>query len=335
MARLKDIAARTGLSVNTVSLALRESPRIPAATRERVREAASALDYLPNHAAQALVSRRTSTVGLLLTDITSPLLTQVARAVEMELKALGYVTLLTASNGDPEEELRALDTFRARRVDGMLVYPHRHDRLEPLRRLREAGMPVVLLAGDADGAVDVVRIDEHDGAYRATRHLIESGHRRIGIVDGAHLNGNPAKLEGLADALRDAGLGLPPDLVVNPEGESVRHGHGAFARLTGLPEPPTAVLTANDRLALGGLRWCQEAGLAVPDDLAIFGYDDVEYGEFASIPLSSVNYPAGELARRALARLTALMGHEGRLPRAETVRIKPALVLRASTGTRR
>jgi len=331
MARLKDIAAQTGLSVNTVSLALRGSPRIPADTREKIRVAAAALDYTPNHSARALVSRQTQTIGLLLTDITSPLLTQVARSVEHELKVLGYVTLLAASNGDLQEELRAVATFRARQVDGMLVYPHDHSRLDHLRRLRVGGTPMVLLAGDGAGEMDVVCLDEHAGALRATRHLLDAGHRRIGLIDGASRRGNPAKTEGYEAALRSAGIDPSPELVIDPEGHSVGHGHAAFGRLMDLSEPPTAVLTANDRLALGGLRWCQEKEVAVPRDVAVFGFDNIEYAEYASIPLSSVDYPSEELARQAVARLMTLIEQRDHSPPPEWVRIQPELVLREST----
>ncbi|TNC51654.1 LacI family transcriptional regulator [Rubellimicrobium rubrum] len=334
MARLKDIAEQTGLSVNTVSLALRDSPRIPPDTREKIRLAAAALDYTPNYSARALVSRQTKTVGLLLTDITSPLLTQVARSVEQELKDLGYVTLLAASNGDPKEELRALATFRARQVDGMLVYPHDHSRLDHLRRLRVGGTPMVLLAGNCEGDVDVICLDEQAGALRATRHLIEAGHRRIGLVDGAYLRGNPAKTEGYKEALRAAGIEPSPKLVIDPEGHSVGHGHRAFARLMALAEPPTAVLTANDRLALGGLRWCQEKGVAVPHDVAVFGFDNIEYAEYASVPLSSVDYPSDDLARKAVARLITLISDRDQSLLPELVRIQPELILRESTRSR-
>lgn len=331
VARLKDIAERTGLSVNTVSLALRDSPRIPEDTREKIRLAAAALEYTPNYSARALVSRQTKTVGLLLTDITSPLLTQVARSVEQELKDLGYVTLLAASNGDPEEELRALSTFRARQVDGMLVYPHDHSQLDHFRRLRVGGTPMVLLAGDGEDDVDVICLDEQAGALHATQHLLEAGHRRVGLIDGAYLRGNPAKAHGYEAALRESGIEPSPELVINPEGHSVGHGHAAFAKIMALREPPTAVLTANDRLALGGLRWCQENGVTVPRDVAVFGFDNIEYAEYASVPLSSVDYPSEDLARQAVARLVTLIDNRDQPPSPELVRIQPELVLREST----
>ena len=203
--RLKDIAERTGFSVNTVSLALRESPRIADDTRRQIRDAAEALNYLPNQIAKSLVSRETKTIGLVLTDITNPTLTRVAQSVELELAARGYGTLLAASNNDPNEEMRALETFRARQVDGMLIYPRSHGRLEHIRRLRAANLPVVLLVGDPDAGIDAVCIDERRGAYKATRHLIDLGHRRIGLIDSSHPLGNTEKREGYRQALDEAG----------------------------------------------------------------------------------------------------------------------------------
>jgi LacI family transcriptional regulator len=190
---------------------------------------------------------------------------------------------------------------------------------------------MVLLAGDGQGDVDVVCLDEQAGAQRATRHLLEAGHRRIGLIDGAHLRGNPAKAEGYEAALRSVGIEPSPELVINPEGDSVVHGHAAFARLMTLSKPPTAVLTANDRLALGGLRWCQENGVAIPQDLAVFGFDNIEYAGYASVPLSSVDYPSEDLARKAVTRLITLIKSRDQSPAPELVRIQPELVLREST----
>ncbi len=154
--RLKDIADRTGFSVNTVSLALRDSPRIPEVTRQIIRDAADALNYLPNQIAKSLVSRETKTIGLVLTDITNPILTQAAQAIELALSERGYSTLFATSNNDADEEIRVLEMFRSRQVDGMLIYPRSHRRLEHIRRLRDAHYPIVLLVGDPDAGVDAV-----------------------------------------------------------------------------------------------------------------------------------------------------------------------------------
>ena len=145
-ARLKDIAERTGYGTNTVSLALRGSTRISAAAREKIAKAAEELDYVPNHIAKSLVSRRSNTVGLILHEITNPILTTAAETIQRTLAARGYGVLFASSNGSLEAEMRAIDMFRSRMVDGLLIYPVRHGQLEHLKRLREHNFPVVLLA---------------------------------------------------------------------------------------------------------------------------------------------------------------------------------------------
>ncbi|OYW97944.1 MAG: hypothetical protein B7Z15_22610 [Rhizobiales bacterium 32-66-8] len=168
--RLKDIADQTGFSVNTVSLALRDSARIPAHTRAVIRAAAAALHYLPNQVAKSLVSRETRTIGLVLTDITNPILTRVAQAIELALAKQGYSTLFATSNNDIAAERQVIEMFRSRQVDGMLIYPTSHRELAHISRLRRAGYPVVLLVADPDAGIDAVCIDERRGAYKAVRH---------------------------------------------------------------------------------------------------------------------------------------------------------------------
>ena len=148
--RLRDIAARTGFSLNTVSLALRNSERIPVETRNKIQSAALELRYVPNQIAKSLVSRETRTIGLVLTDILNPTLTQTAQAVEIALAAKGYGTLFATSNNTLEEEIKVVDMFRSRQVDGILIYPARHRDLEHLRPLRRANFPLVLLIADPD-----------------------------------------------------------------------------------------------------------------------------------------------------------------------------------------
>ena len=146
-ARLKDIAERTGYGTNTVSLALRGSTRISAAAREKIAKVAEELDYVPNHIAKSLVSRRSHTVGLILHEITNPILTTAAERIQRTLAARGYGVLFASSNGSLEEEMRAIEMFRARMVDGLLIYPVRHTQLDHLQRLRDHNFPVVLLVG--------------------------------------------------------------------------------------------------------------------------------------------------------------------------------------------
>jgi LacI family transcriptional regulator len=332
--RLKDIADRTGFSVNTVSLALRGNPRIPEETASLIREAARALNYLPNQVAKSLVSRETKTIGLVLTDITNPTLTRVAQAIEIALAERGYSTLFATSNNDLEEERRAIAVFQSRQVDGMLIYPRSHRDLDHIRQLRRANYPVVLLVADPDAGVDAVCIDERRGAYRAVRHLIDIGHKRIGILDGGQRLGNLEKRDGYVMALEEAGLPFAPALVADPHGHSVIRGFWAMDRLMNAPDRPTAVFAANDSLALGALRWTQKNGLKVPEDVSIVGFDNIEFAEHAATPLTSVNYETQLVTDLAVSRLLELVTTEGSLPDPRVTLIDPELIVRESSRRR-
>lgn len=333
--RLKDIADKTGFSTNTVSLALRGSPRIPPQTREIIQRAASELNYLPNAIAKSLVSRETKTIGLVITDITNPALTHTAQAIEVALSERGYGTLFATSNNTLSEEIRAIDMFRSRQVDGMLIYPTSHRKLDHIRPLRRANHPVVLLVGDPDSGIDAVCVDDRRGAYKATRHLIEIGHRRIGIIDTANPVGNLEKREGYEQALTEAGIDVDPGLSVDPQGHSTQSGYYAMDTMMGGRKPPSAVFAANDSLAIGALRWCAKNGRKVPQDVAIIGFDNIEYAEYASTPLSTVNYAVDVVTRMAVDRLMRLISAGDQLPEPRVTLIDPELVIRDSTQAQR
>lgn len=330
--RLKDIADKTGFSTNTVSLALRDSPRIPLQTRELIQATASALNYLPNQIAKSLVSRETKTIGLMLTYITNPILTHTAQAIEIALAARGYGTLIGISNNTLEEERRVLELFRSRQVDGMLIYPTSHRTLDHIRPLRQASYPIVLLVADPDAGVDAVCMDDRMGACKATRHLLGLGHRVIGLIDGGEPpTGNPEKRDGYRQALAEAGVAFDRSLVVKPSALSPAGGFGAMEQLMALPVRPTAVLAATDALAIGALGWCRRHGVAVPADVAIMGYDNTEMAELVAVPLSSVNYDVETVTRLAVERLMRLIAAGDHLPDPEVTMIEPELVVREST----
>ena len=333
--RLKDIADKTGFSTNTVSLALRESPRIPLETRNIIRSAALELNYLPNHIAKSLVSRSSMTIGLVLTEITNPILTQTTQAIELALAERGYGTLFATSNNNYADEMRAVELFRSRQVDGMLIYPTSPKKLDHIRPLRRANYPVVMLTGDPDGTLDAVCVDDRRGAYKATRHLIEIGHKRIGMIDGGSLRGNNEKLLGYQQALGESGLDADPALLVQPSENSLTGGYWAMDPLMNAPNRPTAVFAVTDSLAIGGLRWLQKHHLRVPDDVAIMGCDNIDFAEYASVPLSSVNYAVDVVSKLAVDRLMRLITGGEILPEPRATLIDPELVIRESTRGRR
>jgi LacI family transcriptional regulator len=329
--RLKDIADKTGFSTNTVSLALRESPRIPAPTRALIQQAAAELHYLPTQIAKSLVSRQTMTIGLVLTDITNPTLTQAAQTIELALASRGYGTLFATSNNTLEEEIRTVEMFRSRQVDGMLIYPTSHRQLDHIRPLRQANYPVVLLVADPDAGVDAVCVDERRGAWKAVRHLIEMGHRRIGMLDSASRHGNGEKREGYIKALSEAGFGYDANLTVDLNGHAVMHGMTAMDELMSRKTGATAVFCGNDSVAIGALHWCQRHGVAVPQSMAIMGCDDIQYAAFAGVPLSSIRYATREVSELAVERLMELIGAKDSLPPPRVSMIDPDLIIRDST----
>jgi LacI family transcriptional regulator, galactose operon repressor len=330
--RLKDIAAATGFSANTVSLALRGSDRLPEQTRERILAAARRLNYLPNQVAQSLVSRQTKTIGLILTSILNPILTQAARSIEREVAARGYSLMLSATENDLAKEVDALNVFRSRQVDGMLIYAANHSNLDHIRPLREAGYPIVLLVAQSDAAIDVVSVDDRRGAEIAADHLVALGHRRVGFIDAASSLGNREKYDGYTSALRRGGIDLDPALIVDPRGHGATEGYRVLDELMRARPRPTALFASNDLLAIGALRWCRDHGVRVPDDLAIVGHDDIQAADFVAVPLTTVRYDAGEVSRLAVRRLLALISAADHLPAPDVTLIEPELVVRRSCG---
>ena len=204
--RLKDIARATGYSTNTVSLALRDSVRLPHATRERIRRVASDLDYFPNVLAQALVGARTYAIGLVLTDILNPTLTGVAQEVSSFLHNNGYSTLFATSNNEIDREIEVIRAIRSRQADGILVFPVHHREIGHLTRLRSDGYPVVSLANVSGSLIDSVCLHERRGAFLAVEHLLGLGHRDIAILDAASPLGNFEKRDGLSGCASVAGI---------------------------------------------------------------------------------------------------------------------------------
>lgn len=336
--RLRDIAEKTGFSINTVSLALKGSPLVREETRRRIVEAAKELNYVPNNIARSLVQRKTHTIGVILTDIMNPVLTGVAQHIERELMGHGYNIILMTTYNDPAHEAHAIDVLRSRQVDGILMYPVSGENAEKVADLAEAGFPLVLLAGgDESPQCNVISVDDSGGAYRATSHLVRLGHRRIAFINGGGIRGNEEKLRGYRRALAEAGISLDPALIVEPSGIGYSDGYHAARHLFQQKEPPTAVFASTDSLALGLMYWCFQQGLKVPEDVAIVGFDDIEAARFAAVPLTSVAYAVEVVASKAAARLLQLIDEADEAQSSEPVRevIEPRLIVRESCGARR
>jgi LacI family transcriptional regulator len=326
---LADIAAQTGYGTNTVSLALRGSTRISQAARDKILKAAEALDYIPNNSAKSLVLKRSNTVGMLVEYLTNPQPSSVATALQREMADRGYSVLFAASN-TPEQETAAIEMFRRHMVDGLLIYPVDHTRLDHLRRLRERNFPIVMLVGARETGLDCVGVDEFQASYDATTHLIALGHKKIGAL--GPLKDKPLKMEGFRHAHRVHGLPLDDSQMIEPVGFSIAAGFEAMGVLAERNPGLTAVFGLSDMFALGVMRWAQVHGISVPEQLSVVGYDNVEFGAFSHVTLTTVRNDGATLAKAAVERLIALMQAEPPLPPPTLTLLPGELIVRESSS---
>ncbi|GAA1296894.1 hypothetical protein Psi02_13520 [Planotetraspora silvatica] len=296
------VAELAGVSATTVSHTLNGRRPVAESTRRRVLDAIERLGYRPNVLARGLRTSRSQTIGLVIPDITNPFYPALARGLQDVLGPAGYDEIISNTDGDRDLERAAIEQMIARQVDG-LAFAVFHTHAEDLLPAIEAGIPVVRLGGRlVQEGVDVVHSDDEGGAAEATRYLLARGYRRIGFVCGPRAEGPAAeRVAGYRAALAEAGAPADPRLVVHTH-FSRSGGQEGAAVLLDLPEPPDAVLCANDIMAIGALETAALRGLRVPDDLAVMGFDDIEAAGLISPGLTTMANPAREIGQ-ACARL--------------------------------
>lgn len=331
---IKEVAQHAGVSVGTVSNVLNRPAIVAPATRQRVLDTIETLGFVRNEAARHLRLGRGRTVGLVVLDVANPFFTDLAAGAEELAYRHDTVVMLCNSKTDPEREGHHLDQLEQQRVFGVLITPF--DSNDPrLRALVARGTPVVLVDRAADGGLCSVSVDDKLGGRLAGTHLIESGHRRIAFIGGPFTMQQVAdRLAGLESTIENADVELQ---TVEVDVMGVAHGREAGEGIAALPpgRRPTAVFCGNDLLALGFLQAMAAAGLRVPEDMAIVGYDDIGFAAAAAVPLSSVRQPAGQLGRTAMELLTEEVADADR-HRHRQVIFQPDLVIRQSSDyTRR
>lgn len=331
-ATIHDVAARAGVAAATVSRALNRSGYVSAETRARVERAISELGYSPNRLAQALRLKQSGTVALVVTDITNPFWTTVARGVEDTVNAAGFSLILCNTDESPEKQEQYLSVLLRKQIDGLLLVPACCDVAATLGEIRSQGVEVVLLDQRVPGTnADIVRGDSEGGAYRLVRHLIERGHQRIAVLSGSQQIPTAAdRVAGYRRALAEAGLPVDERLVFY--GTYTQAGGYAGAQKALAVEPqPTAFFAANNFIAIGALRALKAAGLRVPEDLALVAFDDLTSELVIEPFLTSVDHPAYEMGRRATELLLARMAGTVSGPYQEVV-LPTELVVRRSSG---
>jgi LacI family transcriptional regulator len=332
---IKDVARGAGVSVGTVSNVINNPEMVSEETRLRVRAVIERLGYVRSESARQLRAGHSRMVGMLVLDLANPFFAEVAKGAEHALRAAGLGVMVCNSAASPAEEAEYLALFAEQRIRGVLVTPADTGG-RTVESLRGQGTPFVLvdrsLAAEEGCSVSV---DDVRGGTLAAAHLLDAGHRRVAFVGGrTDLPQVRDRLAGARSAVTAAGLSDDVLLHVATDRLDVAAGRDAGARLLGLSPRPTAVLCANDLLALGLLQTLYAAGVRVPEDIALVGYDDIEFAAAAAVPLTSVRQPAGLLGRTAADLLLDEITADGAPHAHRRIVLQPELVVRDSSAAR-
>jgi len=332
---IKDIAQAANVTPGTVSRALRDSPRVSPDTKKRIQRLADEMGYTPDAQARSLVMGRTQTIGIVVTTMTDPFIGAMVQTIESAAFELGYTVILASSNDMPEREMEAVQMLQSRRVDGVIVTSSRVGSLyqEHLDRLR---VPVVLinsLVYHTRGYTYSIGVDNRHGGYLATGHLLQRGHRCIAYVSApADRSDDVERQRGYRDALAEAGIEADPSLIVQGTGRA-GGGQRALPQLLSLDPIPTAVFCYNDVTAIGLITAAREAGLSMPQDLAVVGFDDIAFAQFVHPALTTIAQPVDKLGRGAVEMVLALLTDDSRSEgTVSDAQVRGRLVVRASSG---
>lgn len=327
---IKDIARMAGVAHSTVSRALRHSPLVNRETAEKIQRIARESGYRTSAAARSLVTRRSDTIGVVVTNLSDPFVAGVVCGIEETADEHGLSVFLASSNAEPDREVRVAQKFEERRVDGIIITSSRVG-ARYFCLLTHMQVPIVLLNNQhASQFAHSVMIANVQASLDATRHLIALGHRRIAYLgDRSGYQSDAERYQGYCEALRESGLPMEPLLTVHgdgkPEGAQI-----AVEVLLALPKPPTAIFCYNDQSALGAMRQIRNHGLSIPGDVSIVGFDDLYISEYINPPLTTVRQPMrrmGQLAMETLLQIFAGVesGHN--------IKVPGELIVRESTAS--
>jgi len=332
MVKLKDIAVRAGVSIMTVSKALRSAKDISPATRERICKLAAEMGYVPDLSAQLMRSGKTKLFGLIISAATNPIYARIVMAIEERAHELGYDLLFAHSLNQPSREEACIRRFLLRRVDGLFITPVY--RLTPTavayEEIRRFKVPTVILGhrGLFCSQFANVETDDIAASYAVTKHLIELGHKRIAYFTGPPVSPSAQeRYEGYRRALREANIEMDDRLVFNA-GSTIEEGEKAALQMLNEDPKATAVQAVNDLVAIGAAQVFLNQGIDIPQKLSLAGFGNILVSEYFRVPLTTVRQPKLRLGYAAMELMQSLLRGEG----AENKRLRAELVARASTA---
>jgi LacI family transcriptional regulator len=332
MTRLKDIALKAGVSVMTVSKALRDQQDVSATTKTRLKLLAQQMGYVPDSTAQGLRTRTTKLFGLVMSSITNPIYSRVVLAIEERAHALGYDVMLAHTLNVPEREEACLRRFISRRVDGLFIAPVYRLAAEArvYRELLDRRIPTVLLGHTAPFCSQFVNVETDDllASYAATQHLLKLGHKRIAFFTGPLVTPwTQERFEGYRRALRETGLDVDDKLVFQA-GRTIEEGAQAASQMVSESSDATAVQAVNDIVAVGCAETLLNHGLKIPQDISVAGFGNILLGEHFRVPLTTTRQPKFRLGSTAVELMQQLLAGQ----RPDSKRLPAELIVRASTG---
>jgi LacI family transcriptional regulator len=330
--RMKDIAEALGVSIVTVSKALRHHPDIAVETRQRILERVKALNYRPNVMARSLVTGHSELIGLVVPDLVHPFFGEIAKALSAQLRQKNFFLIVSSSDGDPELEQAEIEHLLAYRLDALVVASCQPDATN-LARIAEHGTPLVLLDRSFPSLdVHFVGADDYRMGVLATEHLIASGRTRIAHMRGPANSVGESRLKGFVDTMKAHGLATPDGYVspTPPDANPRKNGRVAMNRLLALKPRPQAVFCFNDALALGAMECALAAGVHVPRDLAVIGCGNYHFDDTLRVPLTSVDQGSAAMGKRLAQLVLDIVASDGKLP-AKRIVLRPKVVVRDST----
>jgi LacI family transcriptional regulator len=329
---LKDIASLSEVSVATVSRIINGQPGVKDSTRKKVLDITRELNYLPNAVAKSMKTKQTRTIGLVVADITNPSYADIAKTVEARARKNNYTVIICNTENKTSVQIKIIDSLRERRVDGF-IFASVKLRDKPVRDLLETGIPCVFTGRHLEGYRGTfMGSDNRTGVHLVVKHLHRLGHRKIAFISGPReFSTGMERLRAYLDIAKELAIETPPHLIQDGGYDRTKTSRIVSGFLA-LPSPPTAIFAANDMMALQVLDSILNAGLRVPEDISIAGYDDIPVAAHHSIQLTTVD---GHFSRLALLAIENLMSRlQGGLPSNKPARIvlEPHLRVRRTTG---
>ncbi|MDY7540589.1 LacI family DNA-binding transcriptional regulator [Undibacterium sp. RTI2.1] len=330
MATMKQVAEKARVSTTTVSHVINNTRVVSEDARERVLSVIQELRYIPSAVARSLKNDKTQTLGMMIPNNSNPYFAEVIQGIEDESFRLGYNIILCNSYDDPKKQAAYTRVLMEKRIDGLILVSSGID-LELTQLLADEAIPKVLVDREVPGvAADFIEADHEQGGYLATKYLLDLGHRRIACVSGPKtLLPSGDRVSGYLRALKEAGVDYNSDYLAHSDFTS-QGGFSAFQQLLALPNRPTAIFASNDLMAIGGLCAAQQAGMRIPDELSVVGYDDIALASFSTPPLTTIaqpKYEIGVLTARVL--VNRILNAE--LPFRREM-LQTELIMRQSTG---